>query len=309
MTSATIASPTESSSARWLLRMFGLLGLILMIHLFITWRMDVFGVLRNPQGRALMTSHHERKAKWLLNQSYVPTNFDALIVGASASVNWHMSELTGYRFYNESLEGGDAIEERKLVEQALAKGHFKVAIVALHPHITQVHYFWDGLDKANRGEALGSLNSFQIETDTLANRYLHHTPMFFPDGSHVMPTQRPLIPKPGDPKLDVSQDPAAVKDYGELTKVLMDHGIRVVYVFYPYFGPQWDHSQDELQRYIDTTLQTLPPAPLINFNTPEYSAFRNNPDNYMDEVHLTPSGSIIFSRMLNERLHQALHDQ
>jgi len=39
-----------------------------------------FRHLSRSRGRALITSEHERKAKYLLNQAYVPANFDALII-------------------------------------------------------------------------------------------------------------------------------------------------------------------------------------------------------------------------------------
>ena len=91
----------------WLTSVFLLISLIIGINLIFQWRMDVFGILRDPHGRYLVTSHHEPKAKYLLNRAYVPANFDALVIGASASENWDLSRFTGYRFYNESIEGGN----------------------------------------------------------------------------------------------------------------------------------------------------------------------------------------------------------
>ena len=308
-TSETTTPARATSSTGWLSIGLGLLVLLLGIHLFITWKMDVFGILRDPRGRQLSTSHHERKAKWLLNHRYVPANFDALIIGPSPSVNWHLKDLTGYRFYDESLEGGDAVELRMIVEQALKTGHFKVAIVGLYPHTTQVHYFWDGLDQANIWEAYGSLNSFGIEADDFGVKYLHHPRTFFPDGSHRMPVARVTAPKPGDPKLEVQQDPAAVKDYRELVQELLAHGIKVVYVVYPLFGPSYAYNKDEMAQYMESVKQNMPSAPLIDFNTSEFDAFRNDPNNYMDEVHLSEAGSTIFSPIVNARVHQALHDQ
>ena len=149
----------EMPAWRWLAASLGLMVLLAGVSILLAWRLDIYGILRDPAGRQLITSEHERKAKYLLNQAYVPANYDALIIGASASVNWHGEYLTGYRFYNESVEGGDASEERKLVEQALPRGHFRVALVGLYPRITGLHLLQDGFERVNRTEALGSLSS------------------------------------------------------------------------------------------------------------------------------------------------------
>ena len=65
------------------------------------------------------------KAKYLVNERYVPANFDGSIIGPSSSANWDVSSLAGARIYNESIPGGNAAEEQMLVKRALDKGHFK----------------------------------------------------------------------------------------------------------------------------------------------------------------------------------------
>lgn len=299
----------ERASGRWLAGMFGAVALIVAANIFVEWRMDVFGVLRDPKGRALITSRHERKAKYLLNQAYVPENFDALVIGASASMNWPMAELTGYKFYNESLEGGNATEERMIAEHALERGHFKVALVGLFPKITQVHEFEDGLDKANRAEALGSLNAFDIQMETLLIRWRHQKPTFYPDGSHEISGHLPEPLTPASPKMIVTQDPKAVADYRALVEELNARGVRTVYVIWPLWGPSLAHNKSEFAEYMKTLPQNLPAEPTIDFNTPEYAYFRDDDSNYFDEIHLTRAGSDKLTLILNERMHQLLHDQ
>jgi len=174
MTSGTVQSavgvPRQMSASLWLAMTLGLIALLIGLHILLAWRLDLFGIYRDPRGRALITSEHERKAKYLLNQAYVPANFDALIIGASASVNWHSNYFTGYRFYNESIEGGDASEERRLVDQALPQGHFKVALVALTPRVTALHILQDGFDQVTRTEVLGSISSLGVEYDAGTTR-------------------------------------------------------------------------------------------------------------------------------------------
>src|ERR1700758_724776 len=83
------------------------------------YAIDPYGVFRNPRGRKLAIYFSPRKSKFFLNQRYVPSNFDGLIVGASSSGNWEAPYLSGARIYNESLFGANAVEERIIVNQAL----------------------------------------------------------------------------------------------------------------------------------------------------------------------------------------------
>jgi hypothetical protein len=303
------AAPRQISPSRWLIITFGLIALMIGAQIFIAWRMDLFGIFRDPRGRALITSEHERKAKYLLNQAYVPANFDALIVGASASVNWHPSDLTGYKFYNESLEGGDASEERRLVEQALPLGHFKIALVGLYPRITSLHVLQDGFDKVSRTEVLGSINALGLEFDAFMNRIHPRPQVYFPDGSHKLPSHMPPGPNQAGGRLDLNADSEAAEDYRAVVQELIDHGIRVIYVASPLYGPHYAINQDTMATYMQSVMHTMPPAPIIDFNAPEYTSFRDDPNNYIDEIHLSPTGADKISALLNTRMHQILHDQ
>jgi len=291
---------------RWLATTLALIALVIAINLLFAWRLDVFGIFRDPTGRKLITSEHERKAKYLLNQAYVPDNFDALIIGASASVNWRPEDLTGFRFYNESLEGGDASEERKLVEQALPKGHFKIALVGLYPRITALHVLQDGFDQVKKSEALGSISALGIEYDAIRDRIHPRPATFFPDGSHVLPPHAsPATDQVYEPVI-IEQDPIAVEDYRALVQELMDRGVRIIYVANPLYGRLYQVSRNQIDAYMESVKSTMPSAPIIDFNSPEYTAFRDNPQNYIDEVHLSPRGARDLTLMLNVKMHQIL---
>ena len=303
---AAPATAAKLSSGRWLLWTLVLLALAVGAELALAWRLDVFGVLRDPAGRALITSSHERQAKYLLNEAYVPVNFNALIVGASASVNWRPQRLTGYRFYDESLEGGNATEQRKLVELALRRGRFQVALVGIFPRITGSHELQDGLDQVNRAEAFGSLAAFNIEAEMLVDKLRHRTPTFYLDGSHEMPSTKP---EPPTVKMNMKQDLQSIEDYRALVQELQSDGVRVIYVVYPVYTPAYDFNRDALLAYRRDFPATLPPAPVIDLNDPQYKAFRDDPANYIDEIHLSREGADKLTDILNTRMHELLDGQ
>ena len=290
------------SPGRWIAYLFVILAIIIGLNFLVAWRLDLFGLFRDARGRSLATSEHERKQKYLLNRNYVPENFNALIIGASASVNWRPEELSGFQFYNESLEGGDASEERKMVEQALGKGQIKAAIITLFPRITSQHVLQDGFETANESEALGSISLLGVEYEYLAGRVFHRPPKAWPNGSHRLPPRRPPSETEAHTSLAAVQDATAVTDYVELANELSRRGVALVYVVVPVYEPYLVSNKGQFDAYTQTMLLKLPPAAVVDFNGPEYLAFRSNPANYRDLVHLSPAGAETISALLNTRL-------
>ncbi len=300
------ATQDERKSRHWLIVALGVILLCVGSSTAVAWRMDVYGIFRDPHGRDLITSSHERRAKFLLNQAYVPANFDALVIGASSQVNWLPEYFSGYRFYNESLEGGNASEERRLVEQAMPHGHFKVAIVGLYPRTTKFHDLQDGFDTVRREEALGSISSLGVEYDILMSRFMHQPSRFFPNGSHSFPQQVTPKPHARGPHVIIAQDPVAVADYIALVQELQNAGTRIVYVVNPMYEPEFEYDRDEIQSYTAMMTKKLPAGPVIDFLSADYASFRTNPHNFIDDVHLSSTGANTLSRIINVRLQRAL---
>lgn len=300
------------TNRRWLiLTTLGIFGLV-SANLLLSYSLDVYGILRDPHGRSLATSGlhipttDDRISKYLLNQRYVPSNFDGLLIGSSTTGNWNPDLIHGYRIYNESLAAGNATEEKTLVDQALRTGHFKLALCVLSPYVVGSHALKEGLDHVRRREALGSINSFGEEgAKALAALHLQQN-TFFPNGSRelfvAMKLDKELSP-------DLFQtDPQAIADYRSLIETLESHGVKIVYVIPPLYQPLYDANRIRLERFLQSMQTALPPAPLIDFTGPEYAAYNSDPRNFSDGLHMSPAGAIEISQILNRKLH-ALLDQ
>ena len=88
-----------------------------------------------------------------------PNNFNAILIGSSVSANWNAHGIDGFRVYNESLDGGNAVEVKAIADQALASSPIKAAILIVHPYLTASHDFNTvQLTPRLNLEALGSLN-------------------------------------------------------------------------------------------------------------------------------------------------------
>jgi hypothetical protein len=309
-TPATPEAPRTMTHRAWLFTCLGLVALVIGLNLLLAWRLDMFGLLRDTHGRQLSNSRHERKAKYLLNFNYVPDNFDALVIGASSSANWRLDGLSKYNFYNESILGGDGTEQRLLVEKGLEKGsdygHYKVALVGISRGVTDRHDLQDGLDQVNPHEALGSVYAYAILFDRLHDHLLHRPSGFYPDGSWEFPQHKLEPPKTYVPYQPHKIDHKAAEDYRLLIQELIAHGTRVIYVVAPHYGLDLDGSRQILDQYKRDFLAIMPPAPVIDFNDDRYAAQRANPDNMIDEDHLSLDGVPVYSKLVIERMNEIL---
>ena len=205
-----------------------------------------------------------------MNKRYVPTNFEGLIVGTSASSNWALPTLAGYRIYNESLSGANAAEEKVLVDQGISTGSYKFALLLLAPAMTSDHTLQDGLDAVKTSEALASIHLFVHEAAfTLAA--MHRK---FPK-SETTPDGQVLFNFPQNFNLAplgtnfFSIDPIALQKYRSLAESLQSRGARIVYVVPPLYEPCYQVNKENYQAYLESIRPLLPPAPIIDFNDAE----------------------------------------
>jgi len=291
----------------WIIMTFSTIAAVVGASAVIAYAVDPYGILRDPKGRELTVYFFELKAKYLVNERYVPANFDGLIIGPSSSANWDVSSLAGARIYNESIPGGNAAEEQMLVKRALDKGHFKMAVFVLDPSMTASHDINEGVDATKNVEAIGSFHLFAHE----AAFALHAAHIKFnksdssPNGKLVLNyAKRIQAAKLGAGQFNIDRE--GLNDYRDLIESLQAKGATIVYVAPPVYEPQYKLNEAAYKTYLDTIRMYLPPGPIINLNGPEYTAFRSNPDNYIDCWHLEPQGASTVAALLEKLVPQAI---
>src|SRR5256885_17180065 len=95
--------------------------------------LDIYGLFRDPTGRALPVYGNERVAKYLLGRRYVQANFDGVLIGSSVSANWSVGTMHSARLYNESVNGGDKGGEETPAQSGLGKSRARARAHARHP--------------------------------------------------------------------------------------------------------------------------------------------------------------------------------
>jgi hypothetical protein len=276
------------------------------LNFVVNYIADPYGLLRDSHGRKLGIYFAERKAKFLMNKRYVPSNFDGLIIGPSSAVNWDLAKMPGVHIYNDSLSGGNATEAKRVVDQALKTGHFKLAIFILHPTMLSNHAMRDGLDTVTSAEALGSIHVVVHEVAmVLLALHIKFGKRNPPNGTTELPENKSFGIQVFPPE-SFHIDPVALKDYQTLVQSLRDHGTKVVYIVPPLYKSCLDLNSASFASYVDKVKSLLPPAPLIDLDSPEYASFRANPDNYVNCSHLDAEGAKKIDGILSKLVPEAV---
>ena len=216
--------------SNWLLTVLALIaaggGLLIALNMTV----DPYGLYHDDRGRRLAAYGDPRVAKYLLSVHYVPDNFNTILIGSSVSANWDMTRLDKLQVYNESINGGNIVEERAIVEQALSTPEISTALIIVQPYLTYSHQFETvKLEPTLRFSALGSETLVGAYKDMLRAR-LHSrnqvidyagTQRFANLPEQLNPTLRRLL-RPVPP-FDV--DPIALAAYRDVIAQLRAHSV------------------------------------------------------------------------------------
>jgi hypothetical protein len=255
--------------------------------------LDVYGIYRDTHQRRLKVYGNERLAKYLLSVRYVPENFNALLVGSSVSGNWNVAEaLPGLRVYNESLTGGNIIEEKCLLDQALARPGVEVVFLVVHPFLTHSHEFESiQLTPRLKLSSLGSQSLWNVYVEMLKIRfhwarqtYNEFGAVDYGAAKHGLNPELKQLMRPGT---DFEVDPIAFQTYLDVIQEIRAHGVRIVFVVPPVAEDLLQGKRAAFEKYLRLIQARLAPGEeLIDFTSSPYAGFRANGDHFIDGVHI-----------------------
>jgi hypothetical protein len=257
---------------------------------------DIYGLYRPSRGRRLQVFGDDRVAKYLLSMRYVPENFNALLIGASISANWDVTAIEKLRVYNGSLDGGNIIEEKALIEAALERPGVSAILLLVNPALTYSHEFQTvDLKPALKRSALGSLSLWNAYRNMLGIR-IGRTPRTFDYAGtetflHARSEMNVNTKKMwSEPEFTV--DPVAWQAHQDLVANLRARGVQIVFIVPPTSEHLLETKRAPLARYLDRMRSAIGAGDLwVDFLAPEGEAFCKNRANFSDGVHLTPDGA------------------
>ena len=281
---------SRSPFRRWLCGTLLLTVTLSLAFLLTNIKLDMFG-LQGASNIRIRTL--QRFSLYLMTYRFIPANFDGLLIGNSAAAGYDTSGIRNYRVFNASMRGASATEERILAEQVLRRGHLKVMIMVLNPHMT-----------AQQGEvtaymtphdyiaSFGSMQTIIVGLQGLLARFGHPGPVTYNDsGQTRFPLKTfsgPFVPYSRE---QLTIDPRELKDLRELLAEAHARHVKVYVLFFgPMYQPKWDAQKDllvawqsKIQAYLshDDTVITIPDGLLKRLQARR--------ENFPDYVHMTAS--------------------
>jgi hypothetical protein len=296
------------NSRRWLVVTLATTLAALALAVGANGALDIYGLFRDPIGRALPAYGNERVAKYLLSRRYVQANFDGVLVGSSVSSNWSLGTLHGARLYNESVNGGNIAEEKAILDQVLENGGTGFALLVVHPFLTESHESNSvTLTPRELWGALGSLNLIDAYKNALKAR-LGREPAVcdaagtqdFGDGSKQLNARlRALMLGPSDFPID----PVALQRFREVVAELHARHVPVGFVIPPTEESLFASKREAFRKYTGLMLADRSAEDrVLDFTTDEFARLRADARNFSDGVHLRVAGAQKVSAVIDERL-------
>jgi hypothetical protein len=269
---------------------------------------DPYGLYHQPKGSRLIVYGDERVAKYLLNIRYVPANFDAVLIGPSVSANWDMNAIEKLHVYNDSLNGGNIVEGKSLMESAMARSGISMVFLLVHPALTFSHeYETVTLTPELKFSSLGSRSLLEAYKQML-NIRLHRSRQIFDyagtEDFGTIPTtmnaDMKRLWRAGD---NFEIDPIALVAYRDTVAELHARHVQIVFIVPPTFENLLQGKRQAFDNYI-RLIQDMATAEdkWVDFTSEGYADLRRNRLNFPDGVHLVPQAARRVVSYLNTKV-------
>lgn len=257
--------------------------------------MNEYGLFGDVTGRSIKIWHNDRTSKYLLSFNYIPVNFDGILMGPSVSTNIDVKRLSGYKFYNISLGGGNVTELKYIADNAIIRGKMKALIICLYPYMTKnsgrkttyidPHEFWG---------ALGSREILNLYISKILIQY-GMSPDFFDDhGSWLVKgpetAGQPFQDRRIKPEDMLHIDANAYRELSEIVRLARNKGIRIFGYYYPFQYGKLDTAGFRIYQQRINCLFNKRDV-IWDLNTNEYMFFKMNQTNYNVTGHLSAKGA------------------
>lgn len=272
---------------------------------------DIYGVFRDPAGRRLAAYGDARVAKYLLSTRYVGANFDGVLIGSSISGNWRIGYMKSVRLYNESLQAGNIVEGKALLDRALGNPTAppKMVVMVVHPYLTSSHQFetvalrprelWGALGSQTLFGAYFSLRRAMVGRKDLLKAGVDGTADYGNGSGKLSAALQTLF----HPEREFPVDPIAAQAFREAVTTVHARGIPLAFVVPPTHESLLAPHRAAFERYVQSQLAVRGPHdPVLDFNGEEFAAFRSDADHFTDGVHLRDSAAEELTRVLDAHI-------
>jgi lysophospholipase L1-like esterase len=259
---------------------------------------DVFGVHRSSRGRARVVLGGDRFAKYLLNHRYVPENFEGILLGSSMSANWPVGGITSLRVFNDSLDGGNAFEAKRLVDVVVERAGIRTAFVVVSPAFTRSHDFETVvMDRRLWLGSFGSIALLEAYRDLVLLELGRSDQEFDATGTerfkNVPARMNPVMLAFWLQGSEFEVDPVAFAAYRDMVEALRARGVALVLIVPPCADEVLAPKRASFDRYVRRVrAEVARPGDLwLDYTDEAASGFHVERADFADGVHLTPKAA------------------
>ncbi len=285
----------------------------------LNYYVDMYGLFRHEDSRALKVYVNERTTKYLLSYKYIPENFEGILIGPSLSANLNTKTLEDYKVYNASIMGANISELRYLVENIVERGNLRFVIICLDPYLTKDHGKKSAMiDPKEYYGALGSTNliktylfQFIRENELLPNRFPKDVinDYGFNNFNLEMKAHDPAAKIMEKVKSKAAEttyvDPIAEKELGETVSYLRGKNIKVFAYFSPIPYQILEINRSNYRAYQQRMKKLFTSKDiLIDLNKEGFKTITSDFNTYIDHGHLSETGQ----KFVLGKLHQSLKE-
>ena len=283
--------------------------LLLSIIVASNYYLDFYGIYGDSKGRELRIYTNDRLSKYLLSLNYIPSNFDGLLIGSSATQSYDLTKVDNFRVYNVSFSAANATEEKIIADNVFSVAPMKIVIFSMNPYLTFRH---------------GTLNNYMhprekwrtlFSTRALTTQAAALLYSFFGKWSTTDAWGKKRLPIDSNPEnqwpnldfigyLQTNED--AFDEYENLIKTARLQGARVIGFNPPMYSKKYQLGKDLYESYAQRASSIfMPNEQIIDFMASKYDAYNNNSLYFTDGYHLSNVGVEFFSSELIKAINES----
>jgi len=271
--------------------------------------LDFYGIYRDSKGKELRVYTNDRLSKYLLSLNYIPSNFDGLLIGSSATESYDLTKIDNFRVYNASFAAATATEEKIIASNVFSVAPVKIVIFSMNPYLT--FRYGTLTNSMLYREKWRTLFSTQALT-TQAAALLYS---LFGKWSTTDAWGKKRLPMDSNPEnqwpdlnhsvyLRTNED--AFDEYENLIKTARLQGARVIGFNPPMYFKKYQLGKDLYDSYTQRISSIfMPNEQIIDFMASKYDTYNNNPLYFTDGYHLSVDGQEFFSSELVKAINES----
>ena len=268
----------------------------------INYKNDWFGVFNSNSQVKINTYGSGRYSKAMLSLNYIPSNFNTILVGTSATESIDLEGLVDGNGYNLSFSGSNISEQIILLNNILnSSNNINLVILTIHPYLTKDYGpKSQEMDSASIFSALASTQLFEFGL----SRFLDSSKDQYMYGHNGTLNYKNLLSALTPSELSTYTDPLinenALNDYKFAIELIRESNINIIILIPPIFSKDGSEVRKTYNDHILSFFNDEDNS--LNLN--KYNDLLSDPKNFSSKSHLTRQGSIAYSKILVDHINE-----